>query len=174
MHPFLNQKDLSSWSQLRAEHIVPDLNAALEQAKVALDELIAQSPTTYKESFLRFEKITEIVFDPWKKVQHLSSVCDNPDIRAAKTTMIPKITQFFTGMYLNNDIWQCLEQSYHSDESLSALELRHRDTIRDSFIKNGAQLEEDKKSQLAEINQELAEKTQKYAENVLDSINAWE
>lgn len=174
MHPFLSENPLVSWSELKTESIVPDLMLALEKANEAIEDLLDIPEPTYHNSFAQLARIFDRIWNPWKKVLHLSSVCDNTEIRKAKNTILPHITQFSSDIYLNERLWETLEKASLHEAPLSPIEMRHKEKVRNDFLENGAQLSAEDKEALAELNRNLAQKTQKYAENVLDSIKSWE
>ena len=85
---------------------------------------------------------------------------------------------------LPNFILKCLltlgygiDQSYSETEeakSLSGTRLRFLEETLSDFQNSGADLPSEDKDRLMQIESELAQKTQKYSENVLDSTNQWE
>ena len=174
MHPFLVGEERISWSKLTAEHVVPDITKALERAQEEIDALVAQAPRTYEDCFVQFEDITDRVGLAWRKVGHLASVCDSDAFRQAMATMLPKVSVFTQSLYLNDDLWKCVEATYQAEQARTGVIKRHMEEVREQFIQNGAQLEGEQKSELAEISKELAEITKEYSNNVLDSTNGWE
>lgn len=174
MNPFLSHEERISWSKLTPEHVVPDISRALEIAKKEIDQLIVESPRSYEGCFVALENITENLTLAWRKVGHLGSVCDSDAMRKAMTKMLPKVSVFVQSLYLNEDLWMCVDGAYQAEEHRTGVIRRHMEEVRDQFIQNGAQLIGDSKEELAAINKELAEITKKYSDNVLDSTNSWE
>ena len=120
-------------------------------------------------------KTSPIVWDlHGRKVGHLASVCDSDAFRQAMATMLPKVSVFTQSLYLNDDLWKCVEATYQAEQARTGVIKRHMEEVREQFIQNGAQLEGEQKSELAEISKELAEITKEYSNNVLDSTNGWE
>ncbi|MAA77935.1 MAG: oligopeptidase A [Deltaproteobacteria bacterium] len=174
MHPFLVKEERISWSKLTAENVIPDITKALERAQEEVNELIGQEPRTYEGCFVAFEDITDRLTLAWRKVGHLASVCDSEAFRQAMATMLPKVSVFIQSLYLNDGLWKCVDATYQAEQTRTGVTKRHMEEVREQFIQNGAQLEGERKTELAKISKELAEITKEYSNNVLDSTNGWE
>jgi oligopeptidase A len=174
MNPFLCDEEVVSWSKLTPEHVVPGIHIALTEAKEGITQIITAGDASYEGCFVAFEKVTERLGSSWRKVIHLSSVCDAPKLREAINEMLPQVSDFFNGLYINNELWVCVEKAYQSEKLKTGIERRHMEEVRDSFIQNGAQLEEEQKEDLVQINRRLAKITKKYSDHVLDATNDWD
>jgi oligopeptidase A len=177
-NPFLDPSLAIRWSVLTADQVVPAITAALERAAAAVDRISAQDagPPTYANTFLALEAATEELGVAWGKVTHLQSVADSPAIREAHNTMLPQVSAFYAKIPLNAALWQRLKACAELPE-VQALQGIHRRFIHETladFRQAGADLPEERRKRLEEIQGELAQLTQKYSENVLDATNAWQ
>ncbi len=178
-HPFLANEFHIRWSRLVPGAVEPDIRAALSRAQEHIDHLTAPfdvSELTFDNTLLALELATEELSMAWGLVGHLDSVRNSEDLRAAQNAMLPEVTQFYSRIPLNTALWNRIKAYSQSDEAQALTGVRKRfleETVKD-FISSGADLPEDKKARLEEVQSELARITQKFSENVLDSTNAWE
>ena len=177
MHPFLQTDFHIRWSELTPEHIVPDITKALDEAQATVDTVAAESGTlTYETTLLALDEGLEPLNRAWGLVSHLDSVCNSPELREAHNTMLPKVSAFYSGIPLNDRLWSVLKAYGESDAAaeLSPTKQRYvQETLAD-FREAGADLPPEQKKRAAELRNRLAETTQKYSENCLDAVNAWE
>jgi oligopeptidase A len=177
-NPFLDPSFEIHWSQLRLELIEPAIATALARAQAAIDAIAARdlAALTYDNTFLALERATEELNVAWGKVTHLQSVADSPPLREAHNRMLPPVAAFYAKIPLNAGLWRGLKAFA---DSPAAAELRgiHRrfleETVAD-FKQAGADLPPAQRARLEALQSELAQLTQKYAENVLDATNAWQ
>lgn len=181
-HSFLQTKQLPDWSAMLPSKIEADINHALTLAQGGIDdisnllELEAGTTLSYTNTFAAFEQALEPLNTAWGFVSHLDSVNNSKDLRKAYNTMLPTVTQFYTDIPLNPNLWKVLKR-YGQSESISQLsptQQRHIEETLADFKEEGADLPDAKKDQVRKIQKELAELTQKYSENCLDATNAWE
>jgi len=176
-HPFLAQDFHIRWSELRPERVGPDIEQALADAQAAVDAVAAQAPPfTYANTVAALEDGLETLSRAWGLVGHLDSVCNSPELREAYNAMLPKVSDFFSGIPLNDRLWASLKAFGESSavDELSPTKRRHvAETLAD-FREQGADLPPEKKERAREIQSKLAALTQKYSENCLDATNAWE
>jgi oligopeptidase A len=177
-HPFLQNDFHIKWSTLTPEHIEPDIVKALDEAQATVDAVAAQSePLTYANTIATLDNGLETLNHAWGLVSHLDSVANSPELRAAHNKMLPKVSEFFAGIPLNEALWGTLKaygKQSKSDPELSPTKHRYiKETLAD-FREAGADLPSKQKKRAGEIQSKLAEITQKYSENCLDSTNAWE
>ena len=177
-HPYLDPAFLVSWSRLTPEAIKPDITEAISRAKENIRAICDQplDSLTYESTFGALEKASEDLHLGWGRIMHLDSVNDEPAQREAIGEMLPEVVTFSSSVPLNPRLWTVLKAAASCDwvEDLSPVRQRFiQETLAD-FRESGADLPDDVKPEYAEIEAQLSLKTKKFAENVLDSTNAWE
>jgi len=177
-HPFLDDTFPILWSRLTPDHVVPDIGAALADAQTRLDALAApfDGTLTFENTLLALEKATEDLSHAWGKVGHLDSVSNSEALREPYNAILPKVSEFYALICLNDGLWRRLKAYSQTDEakSLTGTRKRYLDETLADFRSSGADLPPEKKERLMAVEADLAQKTQKYSENVLDATNAWE
>ena len=178
--PFLADKFQIAWSELKPENIVSDITEAIEIAQNQVD-LISQPSSagdelTFENTLISLESAYEALSRPWGLVSHLDSVSNSDQLREAYNAMLPKVSEFYSKVPLNSELWNRIKAYSETEEakSLSGSRLRFLEETLSDFQNSGADLPSEDKSSLMQIESELAQKTQKYSENVLDSTNQWE
>ncbi|MGK0309271.1 MAG: oligopeptidase A [Lentimonas sp.] len=180
-HPFLQKDFHLRWSALTPEHIESDITKALKDARAAVDAIAKRSADpveklTYDSTIAALDKGIEPLSCAWGLVSHLDSVCNSPELRDAHNAMLPEVTEFFSSIPLNEALWKTLRAFGESQavQLLSPTKQRYVSETLADFREQGADLPPEKKKRAAELQQRLAEVTQKYSENCLDATNAWE
>ncbi|WP_018970244.1 M3 family metallopeptidase [Rubritalea marina] len=177
-HPFISETFHIPWSQLSPEHVEADIKRALAVAEERLEAIRQQDlgALTYENSFGALELAAEELERGWGRLSHLDSVDDNPAQREAMNKMLPEVTAFSSKIPLDSAIWKVLKAYAESGAVSEQSEVRQRfieETCAD-FRLSGADLADDTKAAIAEIDAALSQKTKKFSENVLDSTNAWD
>ncbi len=178
--PFLDDKFQISWSNLKPEHIVSDITEAIENAQKRIDSLsktdFPEEGLTFENTLIALESAHELLSAPWGLVSHLDSVSNSDELREAYNTMLPKVSEFYSKVPLNDGLWNRIKAYSETQDakSISGTRLRFLEETLSDFRNSGADLPEEDKKRLMDIESKLAQKTQKYSENVLDSTNEWE
>lgn len=176
--PFLDPAFEIHWSQLTPERVAPAIEQALVDAQAAIDRIASQDlgALDYENTLLALERATEPLNLAWAKVSHLQSVADSPALREAHNAMLPKVSAFYAKIPLNPELWARLKTFAVRPEAaaLTGVRRRHLDETIADFRQQGADLPAEKRARLETLQSELAQLTQKYSENVLDSTNAWQ
>ena len=177
-HPFLARTFHIRWSELTADRVGPAIDCALADAEAAVDRISHLEPgqAVFANTFLALEQATDLLNESWAKVTHLTTVADSPGLREANNAMLPKVTAFFARIPLNAGLWLRLKAAAARPET-AGLRGEHRRLLEETmadFRLQGAELPAERKARLDALQGELAQLTQKYAENVLDATNAWE
>jgi len=180
-NPFLQKDFHIRWSTLTADHIEANISKALIDAQAAVDKVAARSADaaetlTYANTIAALDDGLETLNHAWGLVSHLDSVNNSPELRDAHNAILPKVTEFFSSIPLNEPLWKTLKAFGQSTatEQLSATKQRYiHETLAD-FREQGADLPPEKKARAAEVQKRLAEITQQYSEHSLDATNAWD
>lgn len=178
MNPFLEQDFHIRWSTLTPDRVEEGIEAALALAAGRLDAVsgVDRGRMTYENTLLAFERATEVLSEAWGKVGHLDAVCNSEPLREVHNRMLPKVSEFYARIHLDESLWDVFKTFECTPEAKSLTGVRRRlleETMAD-FRESGADLPPEKKKRLEQIESELAQVTQKFSENVLDSTNAFE
>ena len=117
----------------------------------------------------QLEVITSIFFN-------LNNAETDKEMQALAQEISPALSEFANDIRLNQALFQRIKTVYDTREQLelNAEQSMLLDKKYKSFSRNGANLPEDKKKTLREIDQELAKLSLTFGENVLAETNAYE
>jgi oligopeptidase A len=163
--------------EIRAEHVVPAIEALLAEAKRRIEEIAAPVPArTYENMLAALEDATERLELAVTIVDHLESVCSEPALREAHNKVQPEVGAFFASIPLHEKLWAALKELAATDDArgLTGVKRRFLDKTIDDFKRHGADLPPSGKQRLEAISRELTEITNTFSQNLLDSTAAWE
>jgi oligopeptidase A len=149
----------------------------LREARTCLAALATpDGEPTFENTLHALDTMTEPLDWAMGVVRHLESVATYPELRAAFNAAQPEVSAFYTGIPLDAGLWKNIKAYAATPEAAQLTGARRRflhKTI-ETFRRHGADLEPAGKKRLEEIDVELTRITTKFAENVLDSTNAFE
>ena len=176
-NPLLRVQFRIPFDNIRAEHVQPAMTELLQGARARLSALAAANgDRTYVNTMHALDELTEPLDWAMSVIRHLESVATYPELRAALNAVQPEVSAFYTGIPLNAGLWHNIK-SFAATNEASALKGERRRYLTktvESFRRHGADLDAAGKKRLEEIDVELTQTTTKFAENVLDSTNAFE
>jgi oligopeptidase A len=176
-NPLLAIKFRIPFDRIRAADVEPAAAELLSQARARLAALAdLAGERTFQNSMDALDRLTEPLDEAMGVVRHLESVATTPELRAAFNAVQPEVSAFYSGIPLNQGLWQGIKTFDGTAEARALAGERRRflqKTI-DTFRRHGADLDPAGKKKLEEIDVELTKVTTKFGENVLDSTNAFE
>ncbi|MBQ8517710.1 MAG: M3 family metallopeptidase [Akkermansia sp.] len=174
--PFLEDTLMPAWSRLTPERARVEIPQAIEQAKAAVEAICAVQEPTWDNTFAALEESSAALMRGWQRLSHLQSVMDSPACREVMNELMPEVVMFSSSVTLNPRLYAVLKDAATRPwvQELSPVKQRFiQETLAD-FRESGADLPDEAKLRYAELSTELAQLSQKFGENVLDSTNAWE
>ena len=176
-NPLLGVQFRVPFDRIKAEHVEPATTELLREARARLADIAAvPAPRTFANTMRALDELTEPLDFAMAVVRHLESVATYPELRTAFNAAQPAVSAFYTGIPLDAGLWQAVK-TFAATPEAAALEGEGRryltKTVAD-FRRHGADLDSAGKRQLEEIDVELTQLTTRFAENVLDSTNAFE
>jgi oligopeptidase A len=176
-NPLLIPRFRIPFDQIRAGHIQPAVTELLGDARTRL-EAIAAAPgeRTFDNTMQALDEMTEPLDYAMGVVRHLESVATYPELRAVFNAVQPGVSAFYSGIPLNEGLWNSLKKFAATADGSRLTGARRRFLVKtmDAFRRHGAELDAAGKKRLEAIDVELTQLTTKFSENVLDSTNAFE
>lgn len=176
-NPVLSRSFPPPFDAIRAGDVEPGIRRLLAEAEEALAKLAAGNGTPdFANTMARLDEFTEPLDRAMGVVRHLEAVTTYPELRSAYNAVEPDVSRFHTSIPLNEGVWSRLRRYSQTGEAQSLQGARRRFLAKtlDDFRRHGAELDAAGKARLAELDVELTRLTTKFAENVLDSTNAFE
>ena len=171
-NPLLAPVALPLFDQIQPEHVSPAMDALLARAETALAEVTQDSFAANWTDISRvLDVATENLSRAWGAVSHLNSVADTPELRAAYNAALPRVTEFWTRLGADERLYakyKAINVSSLNPEQRQA----HKNAVR-NFVLSGAELQGQDRVRFAEIQERLAELSQKFSENALDATEAF-
>jgi len=170
LNPLLQQAGLPLFDQIKPEHVKPGIDVLLDLASQALETVTASSfPAEWHAIAKTLDVATERLSAAWGAVNHLKSVADSPELRAAYNESLPAVTEFWTRLGADERLYAKYKQV-----QVSTLDSAQKQALRNAlrnFVLGGAELQGESKVRYAAIQERLAELSQKFSENALDATD---
>jgi peptidyl-dipeptidase Dcp len=177
MNLLLSPFDTAPFSDLKNEHFMPAFTQAIADARAEIDAIIENPDApTFKNTIAaldfsgkQLDRISSIFFN-------LNSAETNDEIQKIAQEVSPLLSEFGNDITLNVDLFKRIKTIYEQRDvlTLSTEEQTLLDKKYKSFSRNGANLSEDKKKRLREIDAELAKLKLTFGENVLAETNKYQ
>jgi len=171
-NPLLAETGLPAFDQIRPEHVAPAIDVLLRQADEALEQAVGPDvPAEYDALSAVLDVASERLKLAWGAVSHLNAVADTPELRAAYTAALPKVTELFARHASD-------ERLYAKYKALAARQLspaRRKalsNAMRD-FVLAGAELQGADKARFQQLQEQQADLAQKFSEHVLDATDGF-
>jgi oligopeptidase A len=175
-NPLLDFSGLPRFDELKPEHVTPALEQLLGEGRATLARVVAPAaPATWDGLVAPLEDANERLTRAWGQVAHLHAVLDSPALREAYNANLPRVTQYWTELAQNSDLfakYRALRASAEFARLTSARQRVVENALRD-FRLGGAELAAEPKARFARIQEELASLSARFAENLLDATNAF-
>src|SRR5580765_2273573 len=173
-NPLLDFSGLPRFGELKPEHVAPAIDALLGEGRAAIEHVLT-TPNDWDSFVAPLEDANERIGRAGGQIAHLHAVLDSPELREAYNANLPKITQYWTELGQNQQLFEKYKQLAASPEFRSLSPARKRiveNALRD-FRLGGAELPAEKKARFAKIQEELARSGSRFSENLLDATKAF-
>ncbi|MEW6253341.1 MAG: M3 family metallopeptidase, partial [Planctomycetota bacterium] len=173
-NPLLDFSGLPRFADFRPEHVTPAIDQLLAECRAAVAR--AESPDTPAEwdAFVApLEDANEKLGRAWGQVSHLHSVMDSSELREAYNANLPKITVYYAELGQNEALY-AKYKALAASPAFAALSPARRKIVENElrdFRLGGAELPADKKARFMQVQEELAQLSAKFEENLLDATN---
>tara|TARA_B100000949_G_scaffold71482_1_gene63659 strand:- start:1758 stop:3788 length:2031 start_codon:yes stop_codon:yes gene_type:complete len=173
----LQSFDIAPFNAIQNEDYKPAIEAAIAQARQEIDFITNNpEPATFENTIAaldyagyQLDRVTSIFFN-------LNSAETNETIQKTAQEVSPLLSEFSNDITLNEALFKRVKNVYDSRESLELT--REEEVLLDKrykgFSRNGANLAEDKKARLREIDTELSKLSLTFGENILAETNKFE
>lgn len=175
--PFSTPYNTAPFSKIKTEDFLPAFKKAIEKAKSEIDDISNSSEQSTFENTIEaldmsgqeLSRISSIFFN-------LNSAETNDDIQKIAQEVSPLLSEFSNDVTLNENLFKRVKAVYNTKSDLVLTE--EQKTLLDnnykSFSRNGANLPENKKEQLRQIDKELSKLKLSFGENILAETNKFE
>lgn len=168
--------ETAPFEEIKEEHFLPALKEAIQQGQKEVQEIIDQpAAPTFENTIEALEASGELVSRVAEIFYNLNSAETNDEIQKIAREFSPLLTEYGNDIMLNADLFSRIKSVYEGDQSALNEEQKMllQKTYR-GFTRNGANLSDDDKNKLREIDKELSGLSLQFGENVLAETNAFE
>lgn len=176
-NPLLQPFNTAPFSKIENKHYLPAITQLIEKTKAEIDAITSnpESPTfkntveALENTGEQLDRVTSIFFN-------LNSAETNDEIQKIAQEVSPMLTEFGNDMLLNEKLFERIKTVYKQRDSLNLTEEQHMllNKKYKAFSRNGANLSEEKKTELRKIDAALSTLKLTFGENVLAETNKFE
>lgn len=178
-NPFLTDWNtpygIPPFQEIQVDNYIPAIQAGIEQQKKEIEDIVNNQDTpTFDNTILPLELSGEILRKVSGVLYNVSETDRTPALDSVMELAIPMMTEHSDNLSFNKGLYERIAQLYKGDQS--GLTREQQMVLKkhyEEFERNGVGLSEEKQARLKEINSEIASKTQKIGNNILEESNAF-
>jgi len=174
MNPLLDFSGLPRFAEFKPEYVTPAIDQLLADCRAAVEHaMAAETPADWDAFVAPLDDANEKLGRAWGQVSHLHSVMDSPELREVYNANLPKITIYYAELGQNEALFNKFKalKARPDFAALSAPRKKIVDNELRDFRLGGAELPDDKKVRFMQVQEELAQLSAKFEENILDATN---
>ncbi|MBC7606677.1 MAG: M3 family metallopeptidase [Burkholderiales bacterium] len=174
--PFQTKYDTAPFSQIKQEDFSPAIQEGIRLAKAEIDAIVMNPEKPTFENTIAALAFSGATLDRVSSIFHnLNSAETNDEMQKIAQEVSPLLSEFSNDVRLNGDLFARVSAVYEQKDQLNLtpeqatlLAKKYK-----GFSRNGANLSDEKKSQLREIDKQLSKLSLQFGENVLAETHAF-
>ena len=177
LHKFTTKHDTAPFSNIKTEEYLPAFKEGIASAKAEIDAIVNNTETPTFENTIEAMAFSGATLDRISSIFfNLHSAETNDELQQIAQEVSPLLSEFGNDVRLNADLFKRVKTVYDSKANLNLTpeQITLLDKKYKSFSRNGANLSEEKKNQLREIDKELSKISLEFGENVLAETHAFQ
>ena len=166
-----------AFDQVKIEHYLPAFEEAIRQNKAEVEAIINnEAEPTFDNTIVALDRTGALLDRVTGVFFNVLEADGNDEMNAIAEQVSPMLSELSDGIILNEALFQRVKFVYDQREQLglNPEQMRLVTETYKNFADNGANLPEDKKERLKEINQELGLLSLQFGNNVVAETNAYQ
>ncbi|TXH77068.1 M3 family metallopeptidase [Thiobacillus sp.] len=173
-NPLLDFSGLPRFAEFKPDYVTPAIDRLLADCRAAVTRAeAADTPAEWDAFVAPLDDANEKLGRAWGQVSHLHSVMDSPELREVYNANLPKITIYYAELGQNEALFAKFK-ALKASPGYAALSAPRKKIVENElrdFRLGGAELPADKKARFMQVQEELAQLSAKFEENLLDATN---
>jgi len=180
-NPFLGEYDtpfgVPPFEKIKPHHFLPALEEGIAQQNVIVDSIIKSTATpSFENTIVEFENSSELFDRVYLTFQNILS-CDATDsIIAIAENVATKVSQHQNNVMMNAQLFEKIKSVYDKKDELNLNQEQQMllEKTYKSFVRSGANLSEEQKNRVREINEKLSLLELDFENKVRNETNAFQ
>ncbi|MFP4048016.1 MAG: M3 family metallopeptidase [Bacteroidales bacterium] len=180
-NPFFSEYDtpfgVPPFEEIEIEHFKPAFEKAMEEQNAKIESIVnTEEEPTFENTIVPMVYSGESLSKVSSVFYGLNSANTNDEMQELAQEMSPELSSHRDAISMNADLFERIKTVYENkdDFDLDEEESFLLEDIYLDFVRSGANLSEEKKEKLKDINRKLSSLTQEYGQNVLKETNSFE
>lgn len=165
------------FSLIQNQHYVPAVKEGIKQHEEEIAAIVANSEmATFENTLVALDKSGALLTKVTEVFSNISGANTSDEIQAIAKELSPLLSAHSTNISLNVGLFARVKAVYAQKDALG-LTTEQAQLLKktyEGFVRGGANLPEDKKARLREINEKLSMLTLQFGDNILAETNAFE
>ncbi len=180
-NPFFSEFDtpfqVPPFDKIQEEHYLPAFKEGMEQQNMEIEAIVNNPETpTFENTLEAMESTGSLLRKVGSVFGVLNGSMTNDNMQNIAKEIAPLRSRHWDNIMLNEKLFQRIKAVYEQKDKLDLTTEQNTLLVKyyKDFVRSGANLDEEKKTRLKEINQEVSILTVKFGENVLKENNRFE
>ncbi len=163
------------FDEIKNEHFLPAFKETMKIEKAEIDAIVNnEEKPTFKNTIEAFEKSGKLLNRVDGVFGSLNSANTNKELQNTSKELAPIRSKHYDDIFLNEKLFGKVKQIYENKDNLglNPEQLTLLENIYKNFVRSGADLNEEDKTKLRSINEELSKHYVEFRQNHLAQTNA--
>jgi len=177
-NPFFSEFDtpfnVPPFEKIMARHYMPAFDKGMEEGRKEIEELLKnREEPSFANTIEALDRAGELLTKVTSVFYGQANANTNDSLQNIEVEISPKLAAFNDEILLNPDLFARIKHVYDNQETydLNAEQKFILENLYKSFVRNGANLDNEDQDSLKKMNQRLSVLTVNYSQNVLDETN---
>lgn len=169
--------ETTPFERINVEHYMPAFKEGMKKEMAEIDAIVSNpEEANFSNTIETLDSTGELLTKVSNVFYNLNSAHTNEELQSIAKEVVPLLSKHGDDIALNEKLFARIKSVYEKKENLELTAEQNMllDKAYKAFIRGGANLNEEQKSKMREINKELSLLSLKFGENVLKETNAFE